>query len=76
MTETTVFQLSQPRTFTDPLTDVLCSVAAHAVEAEVAALLANHADRLTEGDPSDGSRRPGRRIMRAEASAVRLAANR
>jgi putative transposase len=53
VTETNVFQLSQPGTFSDPLTDVLRSGArallAHAVEAEVAALLANHADKLTDG---------------------------
>ena len=51
MTETSVFQLSQPGTFADPLTEVLRSGArtllAQAVEAEVAALLASHADKLT-----------------------------
>jgi len=51
VTETNVFQLSQPGTFTDPLTEVLRSGArgllAQAVEAEVAALLAGHADKLT-----------------------------
>ena len=53
MTETNVFQLSQPGTFTDPLTAVLRNGArallAQAVEAEAAALLASHADNLTEG---------------------------
>ena len=43
MTETNVFHLSQPGTFTDPLTEVLRNGArallAQAVEAEVAALL-------------------------------------
>ena len=51
------FQLSQPGTFTDPLTAVLRNGArallAQAVEAEAAALLASHADNLTE----DGRRR-------------------
>ena len=52
MTETNVFQLSQPGTFADPLTEVLRNGArallAQAVEAEVAALLSGHADKLTE----------------------------
>ena len=52
MTETNVFQLPQPRTFADPLTEVLRNGArallAQAVEAEVAALLSVHADKLTE----------------------------
>ena len=52
MTETNVFQLSQPGTFCDPLTDVLRNGArallAQAVEAEVAALLGRHADDLTD----------------------------
>ena len=52
MTETNVFQLSQPGTFTDPLTAVLRNGArallAQAVEAEASALLASHADKLTE----------------------------
>ena len=43
MTDTNVFQLSQPGTFADPLTEVLRNGArallAQAVEAEVAALL-------------------------------------
>jgi len=50
--ETNVFKLSQPGTFSDPLTEVLRNGArallAQAVEAEVAALLANHADKLTD----------------------------
>lgn len=57
MTESNVFKLSQPGTFSDPLTEVLRSGArsllAHAVEAEVAAFLGGHADKLTE----DGRRR-------------------
>ena len=57
MTETNVFQLSQPGTFTDPLTAVLRNGArallAQAVEAEAAALLTSCADNLTE----DGRRR-------------------
>ena len=52
MTETNVFQLSQPGTFADPLTEVLRTGArallAQAVEAEVAALLSCHADKLTD----------------------------
>ena len=52
MTETNVFQLSQPGTFADVLTEVLRSGArallAQAVEAEVAALLAGHADKRAE----------------------------
>jgi hypothetical protein len=57
VTDTNVFQLSQPGTFTDPLTEVLRSGArallAQAVEAEVSSLLSCHADKLTD----DGRRR-------------------
>ena len=57
MSDDNVIKLSQPGTFSDPLTEVLRSGArsllAQAVEAEVAAFLASHADRLTE----DGRRR-------------------
>jgi len=70
VTDTNVFRLSQPRTFSDPLTEVLRNGArvllAQAVEAEVAALLAGHADKLTD----DGRQRlvrhghlPEREIM-------------
>ena len=70
MTEINVFPLSQRGTFADPLTEVLRDGArallAQAVEAEVAALLANHADKQTE----DGRQRlvrhghlPEREIM-------------
>jgi transposase-like protein len=70
VTETKVFQLSQPGTFADPLTEVLRNGAhallAQAVEAEVAALLAGHGDKLTE----DGRQRlvrhghlPAREVM-------------
>ena len=70
MTDTNVFQLSQPGTFTDPLTEVLRNGArallAQAVEAEVSSLLSSHADKLTD----DGRRRlvrhghlPEREIM-------------
>jgi len=52
VTETNVFQLSQPGTFCDSLSEVLRNGArallAQAVEAEVAALLADHAEKLTE----------------------------
>jgi putative transposase len=57
VTESNVFQLSQPGAVCDPLTEVLRSGArsllAQAVEAEVAAFLGNHADKHTE----DGRRR-------------------
>src|SRR5437763_9268550 len=67
---TNVFQLSQPGTFSDPLTEVLRNGArallAQAVEAEVSGLLRCHADKLTD----DGRRRlvrhghlPEREIM-------------
>jgi putative transposase len=70
VTDTNVFQLSQPGTFEDPLTEVLRSGArallAHAVEAEVAAFLSGQADKLTD----DGRQRivrhghlPEREIM-------------
>jgi putative transposase len=52
VTESNVFQLCQPGTFADPLTEVLRSGArallSQAVEAEVAALLDCHADKLTD----------------------------
>jgi putative transposase len=52
VTETNVFQLSQPATFADPLTEVLRNGArallTQAVEAEVAAFLGCHADKLTD----------------------------
>ena len=57
MTETNVFQHTQPGTFDDSLTDVLREGArallAQAVEAEVAEFFARHADRTT----ADGRRR-------------------
>ena len=70
MTETNVFQLTQPGTFGDPLTEVLRNGArallAQAVEAEVASLLGCHADKVTD----DGRQRlvrhghlPEREIM-------------
>jgi putative transposase len=70
VTDTNVFQLSQPGTFADPLTEVLRNGArallGQAVEAEVAALLGSHADQLTD----DGRQRlvrhghlPAREIM-------------
>jgi hypothetical protein len=52
VTETNVFQLRQPGTFADPLTEILRDGArallVQAVEAEVAAWLASHSDKLTE----------------------------
>ena len=70
MTETNVFELTQPGTFSDPLTEVLRNGArtllGQAVEAEVAAWLSTHTDKLTD----DGRRRlvrhghlPKREIM-------------
>jgi transposase-like protein len=70
VTDRNVFQLSQPGTFADPLTEVLRNGArallAQAVEAEIAALLSCHADKLTD----DGRQRlvrhghlPEREIM-------------
>ena len=70
MTESNVFQLCQPGTFADPLTEVLRNGArallSQAVEAEIAALLDCHADKLTD----DGRQRlvrhghlPEREIM-------------
>jgi len=52
VTDTNVFPLSQPGTFADPLTEVLRNGArallTQAVEVEVAALLSQHADKLTD----------------------------
>ena len=52
MTDSNVFQLTQPGTFADPLTEVLRNGArallAQAIEAEVASLLSIHADKLTD----------------------------
>ena len=70
MTETNVFQLTQPGAFSDPLTEDLRNGArgllAQAVEAEIASLLASHTGKLTE----DGRQRlvrhghlPEREIM-------------
>ena len=70
MTETNVFQLSQPGSFIDPLTEVLRDGArallAQAVEAEVATLLSKYADATSK----DGHQRlvrhghlPERKIM-------------
>ena len=70
MTQDNIVKLSQPGTFSDPLTEVLRGGArallAHAVEAEVAGFLGGHAYKLTD----DGHRRlvrhwhlPEREIM-------------
>ena len=81
MTDTNVFQLSQPGAFADPLTEVLRNGArallTQAVEAEVAALLSSHADKLTDDGRQrlwapararDHDRyRPGRRVLPARA---------
>jgi len=52
VTDSNVFRLSQPGTFSDPLTEVLRNGArallSQAVEAEVAALLNRHGDQLTD----------------------------
>jgi len=62
VTETNVFQLFQPGTFADPLTEVLRNGArallAQAVQAEVSSLLSCHADKLTD----DGRRRLVRHV--------------
>ena len=51
MTQDNVIKLAQPGTFSDPLTEILRNGArallAHAVEAEVAGFLGDHADKLT-----------------------------
>jgi putative transposase len=64
VTETNVFQLCQPVTFADPLTEVLRNGArallSQAVEAEVAALLGCHADKRTD----DGRQRLVRHGLR------------
>ena len=70
MTQDNIVKLSQPGTFSDPLTEVLRDGArallAQAVEAEVAGFLGGYADKLTD----DGHRRvvrhghlPEREIM-------------
>jgi len=70
VTDINVFQLCQPGTFADPLTEVLRNGArallTQAVEAEVAALLSSHAEKLID----DGRQRlvrhgylPEREIM-------------
>jgi putative transposase len=70
VTETNVFQLAQPGSFTDSLTEVLrdgaCALLARAVEAEVAEVLAKYAELKTD----DGRQRlvrhghlPEREIM-------------
>ena len=52
MTETNVFQLSQPGSVADPLTEVLRNGAqallAQAVEAEIAAFLSMYAENMTQ----------------------------
>jgi len=57
VTDANVFQLSQPGTFSDPLTEILRDGArallAQAVDAEVAAVLSSHADKRT----NDGRQR-------------------
>jgi len=66
MTQDNVVQLIQPAEFSDPLTEVLRAGArallAQAVEAEVAAFLAGHADKHTE----DGRQRLVRHGHRPE----------
>jgi transposase-like protein len=70
VTDPNLFQLSQPGTFSDPLTEVLRNGArallTQAIEAEVSSLLSCHTDKLTD----DGRRRlvrhghlPEREIM-------------
>src|SRR3954468_23137049 len=70
MTQDTVVRLIQPGAFSDPLTEVLREGArallAQAVEAEVAAFLASHADKHTE----NGRQRLGRHGPRPERKIV------
>ena len=70
MTDSNVFQLAQPGTFTDSLTEILRNGArallTQAVEAEVAGFLTKHADLKTEGGLSRVVRHghlPEREIM-------------
>ena len=70
MTQDNVVELVQPGAFSDPLTEVLREGArallAQAVEAEVAAFLAGHADKHTE----DGRQRLVRHGHRPERKIV------
>jgi hypothetical protein len=74
VTDTNVFQLSQPGNFADPLTEVLRKGArallAQAVEAEVATLLSRYADETTD----DGRKRLVRHghLPEREISALRV----
>jgi hypothetical protein len=66
VTETNVFELTQPGTVSDPLTEVLRNGArtllGQAVEAEVAAWLSTHTDKLTDdGRPATGAPRASAR---------------
>ena len=67
MTDSNVFNLSQPGTFSDPLTEVLRGGArvllAQAVEAEVAAFLGNHADQRTADGVGAVSQSPFRKEL-------------
>ena len=64
MTDTNVFQLTQPGTFADPLTEVLRNGAralpTQAVEAEVSTLLSN-GFRIHRVLQAEGDRKPRRR---------------
>jgi len=77
VTQDNIVKLSQPGTFSDPLTEVLRDGArallAHAVEAEVGGFLGRHADKLTD----DGRRRlvrhghlPEREIMTGYSATI------
>jgi hypothetical protein len=84
VTETIFFQLSQPGTFADPLTEVgngARALLTQAVEAEVAAFLSCHADKLADAGRQRLARhghlrnrspraRPRRRRLRAHSTAV------
>jgi hypothetical protein len=74
VTDTNVFALVQPGTFTDRLTDVLRDGArallAQAVEAEVAGFLGEHADKRTdEKDPLTRLRIYRHRLVKVGISA-------
>ena len=69
MTETNVFELTQPGAFSDPLTEVLRNGArtllGQAVEAEVAAWLSTHTDKLTDDGGLFGAQHVGDLVEQA-----------
>ena len=75
MSDNNVLKLSQPSTFSDPLTEVLRSGArsllARAVEAEVAAFLDGHSEARTEEGRKMSSADLVRRLVRHNSRRVR-----